>query len=275
LRKTDWPKSQACLEVGLPSNPDLTNEVAIDACIKELSSAISKALTDSTPKCHPRADPRPTIPARIQDEIRLKNQLRRRWQTIRNPAVKAEVNHLQRSVTTQLNEWRNDQWSNTLKNLDPEHQSLWKMTKRVMKIPTPSPPLVTPGGLALSDSEKAEALADSLEAQFQPVTDPTVPAIIEVVNEMMRANSFAPESAPTLTNPMEFQDAIRGLKVGKAPGPDGIPNRALKHLPLSVISLLVVLFNAILRKKYFPKPWKQARVFDPETREGPGSALLI
>ena len=39
-----------------------------------------------------------------------------------------------------------------------------------MRIPTPAPPLVTPGGLALSDSEKAEALADSLEAQFQPAT---------------------------------------------------------------------------------------------------------
>ena len=40
-----------------------------------------------------------------------------------------------------------------------------------MKIPTPSPPLVTPGGIALSVSEKAEALADSLEDQFQPVND--------------------------------------------------------------------------------------------------------
>jgi hypothetical protein len=48
---------------------------------------------------------------------------------------------------------------------------MWKMTKRVMRMPTPSPPLVTQGGLALSDSEKAEALADSIEAQFQPVND--------------------------------------------------------------------------------------------------------
>jgi len=56
-----------------------------------------------------------------------------------------------------------------------------------MKIPTPSPPVVTPGGLALSDSEIAEALANSLEAQFQSVNDPSVPAVIEVVNEAMRA----------------------------------------------------------------------------------------
>jgi hypothetical protein len=73
-------------------------------------------------------------------------------------------------------------------------------------------------------------------------------------------HTLAPASEPKLTNPTKVQDAIRGLKVGKAPGPDGIPNRALKHLPLSVVSLLVVLFNAILRTQYFPAVWKHARV---------------
>ena len=96
-----------------------------------------------------------------------------------------------------------------------------------MRIPTPSPPLVTPEGLALSDSEKAEALTDSSEAQFQTVNDPSVLAVIEVVNEAMRAYSFALASRPKLTNPTEGEDAIRGLKVGKTPGPDCIPNRAL------------------------------------------------
>jgi hypothetical protein len=105
-------------------------------------------------------------------------------------------------VTTQLNGWRNDQKSNMLESLDPEDQSLWKMTKRVTRIPTPSPPSVTPTGLALSDSEIAEVLAESVEAQFQPVTDPSFSAVIEVVNEAMRAHSFAPASEPTLTNPM-------------------------------------------------------------------------
>jgi hypothetical protein len=93
------------------------------------------------------------------------------------------------------------------------------------------------------DSEKAEVLADSLEAQFQPVNDPSVPAVIEVVNEAMRASFFAPASEPKRTNPMEVQDAIRDLIVGKAPGPAVIPNRALKHLPLSVVSLQVVLLK--------------------------------
>jgi hypothetical protein len=74
-------------------------------------------------------------------------------------------------------------------------------------------PLVTPGGIALSDSEKAEALADSLETQFQPVTDPSVPAVIETVDVGLKSYFMAPAGEPKFTNPEEVQEAIRGLKV--------------------------------------------------------------
>jgi len=92
-------------------------------------------------------------------------------------------------------------------------------------------PLVTPGGIALSDSEKAEALADNLEGQFQPVTDLSVRAVIETVDVALRSYFLSPASEPQLTTPDEIHEAIRGLKVGKAPGPNVLPNRALKHLP--------------------------------------------
>jgi hypothetical protein len=52
------------------------------------------------------------------------------------------------------------------------------------------------GGLALSDSEEEEALADSLEAQFQPVNDPSDPAVIEMANKAMHAYECAPASEP-------------------------------------------------------------------------------
>jgi hypothetical protein len=76
----------------------------------------------------------------------------------------------------------------------------------------------------------------------------------------LQAYSYAPASEPKLTNPKEVQDAIRGLKVGKAPGPNGLPNRALKHLPQRAISLLVALINAVLLAQYFSPVWKHARV---------------
>ena len=87
-------------------------------------------------------------PDRIQNEIL--NRLRRQWQIFSDPALKAKFNRLQRSVTNQLNEWKNDQWSFTLESLDPEDQSLWKVTRRVMRITTPStPPGYTRGTCSL------------------------------------------------------------------------------------------------------------------------------
>ena len=62
-----------------------------------------------------------------------------------------------------------------------------------MRIFSPSIPVVTPGGPAPSDSKNAEALADSLEAQFQPVKNPSVPTAIEVVNEAMQATLLLPQ----------------------------------------------------------------------------------
>jgi hypothetical protein len=49
------------------------------------------------------------------------------------------------------------------------------------------------GGLSLSDSEKAEALADSLQPHFQPVDDPWDPAVTEMFNVDIRAYEYAPE----------------------------------------------------------------------------------
>jgi hypothetical protein len=74
------------------------------------------------------------------------------------------------------------------------------------------------------------------------VTNPSVPAVIETVNVGLRSYFRVPASEPKSTNPGEVLDAIRGLRVSKAPGPNGIPNRALKHLPQRAVALLVKIF---------------------------------
>lgn len=71
--------------------------------------------------------------------------------------------------------------------LDPVDPSLCKMTRRVTRVSTPSPPLVTPEGLALSDSGKTEGLADCLEAQFHRLNDRPKPAALKIFYEPMEA----------------------------------------------------------------------------------------
>jgi hypothetical protein len=66
---------------------------------------------------------------------------------------------------------------------------------------------------------------------------------METVDVGLRSYFRVPASEPKLTNPEEVQDAIRGLRVSKAPGPNGIPNRALKLLPQPAVSLLVEIIT--------------------------------
>ena len=123
-----------------------------------------------------------------------------------------------------------------------------------------SPPPWSPQRGSLSQTIKAETLAHNLDAQFQPVLDPSFPAVIETFDMTLRSYFLSPASEPHLTTPGEVHDANRGFKVSKPPGPNDIPNRALKHLPKRAVSLLVHIFNAVLRTHRFPQTWKHARV---------------
>jgi hypothetical protein len=120
--------------------------------------------------------------------------------------------------------------------------------------------LLVPGGLALSDSEKAEALTDSVKAQFQSLNDPSSPAGIEKVDELVRAYEYAFASEPKLTSPSEVEGVTKGLKSVNTQGPNGVPNRALKHLNKRDITVITNLFNALLHRQYFPPAWKHALV---------------
>jgi hypothetical protein len=92
--RMDWAAFQACLHDTLPGNPVVNDEEAIDKCVEELTNAIQEATAASAPRRRRRANPRPPLPASIQDEIRLKKRLRRQWQVTRDPALKAQVNRL-------------------------------------------------------------------------------------------------------------------------------------------------------------------------------------
>ena len=232
--------------------------MAIDTCIENFSGAILKALAASTPNCRSRADPRPPIPAGTQDEICLKNRLRRRWQVTREPPLRAEVSRLQRSATCQLNEWRNDQWGATLESLDTEDQSLCTMTKRVMRVPTPSPPWSPRGNRFFRSWESRSPRWQSGDS-------------VSFCDRSFGADSYwdswrgaevllpDPCQRTQVNQPWRGPGSYQGSQGQQGAGPNGIPNRALKHLPQRAVSLLVQIFNAVLLT-HFPSVWKHARV---------------
>ena len=125
------------------------------------------------------------------------------------------------------------------------------------------PPLIRPDHtIAADDTEKAECLADSLEAQCTPSGQPCDPSHIERVDSAVAEWASTPPQGEPLrpTSTDEVKALIKNLKDRKAPGPDKISNRTFKSLPAQFISLLVIIFNSLLKSCSFPDKWKEAIV---------------
>ncbi|GBL53740.1 RNA-directed DNA polymerase from mobile element jockey [Araneus ventricosus] len=120
--------------------------------------------------------------------------------------------------------------------------------------------LITSTKVVFTNQEKAEAIADSLEKQFQlnELSHPPTEALVT-----RRQNKFFkhhPTDKIEPCKPSEIIQIIGKLKTVKSPGIDGFTNLMLQRLPIKSILRLVEIINAILKFHHFPNAWKTAIV---------------
>ncbi|GFS56306.1 hypothetical protein TNIN_35201 [Trichonephila inaurata madagascariensis] len=108
------------------------------------------------------------------------NRARKAWQFTRCPQDKRTLNNLQNKIHRKVRSLTNKTWENTLNSLSVKGGSLRGMSKALRKKRTPVSTLKGPNNIALSDSDKEESLACSLETQFQDndITNETTDIIL-------------------------------------------------------------------------------------------------
>jgi hypothetical protein len=79
------------------------------------------------------------------------------------------------------------------------------------------------------------------------------------VHRFIIDSAYYPDWLALYPEPRQDRGTYTGEPGIKTSVLNGIPNRAIKHLPRSVVSLLK-LFNAILRMQYFSPAWRHSRV---------------
>ncbi|GBP13417.1 RNA-directed DNA polymerase from mobile element jockey [Eumeta japonica] len=109
--------------------------------------------------------------------------------------------------------------------------------------------------------KKAECLANSIERQCSH-TSPShdllhTSRVEEKVHQKVSLNPKDDLDPVTLD---EIKGLVKNLKTRKAPGLDGISNKAIEFFYLPLLTLLVAIFNACLKKCYFPEMWKDADI---------------
>ncbi|GFV42888.1 hypothetical protein TNCV_2593361 [Trichonephila clavipes] len=79
-----------------------------------------------------------------------------------DPNDKTILNGLQNEINRKVNALTQKQWEDKLISLDPEDSSLWNMAKGFRKKGSSISSLTCPTGIAYTDTQKAETLANSL-----------------------------------------------------------------------------------------------------------------
>ncbi|GFW34830.1 RNA-directed DNA polymerase from mobile element jockey [Trichonephila clavipes] len=156
----------------------------------------------------------------------------------------------------------------------PKTTPCGELQKRSERKPSPISALNGPTGIALSDTNKTEVIAQSLESQFQlnDIHNPHKDEVItSVVDAYLDSNANNIDLIPP-TLPSEIIQIIKKIKIKKCPGRDGITNKMIKKLPKLTIFKITNIVNNMLTLRYFPKSWKTAVVV-PILKPGKNSAL--
>lgn len=255
-------KFKESLDTHPPSHANLTTPNDIDNAILSLTSSIIAASTSSTFSPSPDyAKHLNQLPAEITGLIREKNKLLRWARVTLDPNIKREANRLTQRIKYLIKDLNDTKWQNKVASLDTGDNSLWRMTRALTSEKRAGiPPIHRPGGVATTDSEKAEIFADSLQEQF---TINNTGLITDTHKINSAAHTLLTQTSTDTLTPVSTETVktiIRGLSTRKAPGPDEVTNLMIKNLTDQKIIELTRIFNRCLHLSYFPLSWKSANV---------------
>ncbi|GFU55341.1 RNA-directed DNA polymerase from mobile element jockey [Trichonephila clavipes] len=152
-----------------------------------------------------------------QTLFKTRNRARKIYQYSRNPADKTTLNRIQNKIKRKIQAVTQKQWEDKLASLDTVDGSLWSTTKGFKKKRSPISALKGNTGIAYTDEEKAETLANSLESQFQlnNISNPTQDnnPIRLVTRFFNNENNF--DDSPSITKPSEIVQIINNFKIKK------------------------------------------------------------
>ncbi|GBO28534.1 putative RNA-directed DNA polymerase from transposon BS [Araneus ventricosus] len=183
------------------------------------------------------------------------------FQNSRNRALKRKMNDLNKQIAKLGEKIESERLNNKLVNINIYDGKLWNFVRPFKCKKQNIPTLNGTANIALTDIEKANCLANSLETQFtlNNISDTNTENTVKHSVERFRTLNVKCTDTD-LPSPSEVLDCIKKLKNNKAPGIDNVSNMMIKKLPHNVIFYLTFLFHKILILGHFPQRWKTATV---------------
>ncbi|GFY10737.1 uncharacterized protein TNCV_1122601 [Trichonephila clavipes] len=122
-----------------------------------------------------------------------------------------ELNRLQNAIKRKIYHYRQQAWEDNLSTLNAEDNSLWGIAKAFRKKTSPISALNGPTGIALSDTNKTEVIAHSLEKQFH-LNDIHNPRKDEIITSVVDAYMDSNINNTDIIPPLSHLKLFRSLK---------------------------------------------------------------
>ncbi|GFY41154.1 uncharacterized protein TNIN_450121, partial [Trichonephila inaurata madagascariensis] len=178
--------------------PKASSTQEIESQVRDLTSEILTAHdTASKPATHSEL---PFVQGELKHLFKERNRARKLWQFTRHPQHKTELNRLQNTIKRKVGLYRQQVWEDHFTSLDAEDGSLWGTAKAFRKKAAPISALDGPNGTALSDTNKTDIIANSLESQFKlsDIQNPHKDEIItNIVDAYLTTNINNTDSLPS------------------------------------------------------------------------------
>ncbi|GFU95022.1 uncharacterized protein TNCV_4138061 [Trichonephila clavipes] len=243
LRSPPQIRNLSWLPLSMPHQVQITETweptSTIDSQVSNLTDEILNAhASASRPFYHTE---QPYVQGELKELFKERNKARKTWQHTRHPQHKTELNRLQNAIKRKIYHYRQQAWEDNLSTLNAEDNSLWGIAKAFRKKTSPISALNGPTGIALSDTNKTEVIAHSLEKQFHlnDIHNPRKDEIItSVVDAYMDSNINNTDIIPPLSHLKLFR-SLKRLKSKSVRGEMGSLTKCLKNYRASLFSRLL------------------------------------
>lgn len=129
----NWQKFRDYLSHQLSVPKNMTNNIRIETEIEQFTSLIHNAIKESQTTVPRPGFKNPTIPNRLLKMIATKRQLRRKWQRLRLPHLKNQINNLGHHINKQLEKIRFTTFQKSISQITPASHDQWSIIRHLTK----------------------------------------------------------------------------------------------------------------------------------------------
>ena len=245
--KTDWEKFKGTLQDLLPDIPhpnDLSSIAAIDEYTNQLTTALRKAIVETTPLRKPCRHSKPWWTPELKALQRQAHRQRNLYRRTHSPIDKEAWVEKAKKYTEGILRAIRMKWKEYVGNADGK--SIFQIKNYALNKATSSL-IPTLDGQATTQEEKVEA--------FTKIFFPRPPPADLTDITQTKDYPLSVPYGPSITIE-QIQVAVQRMAPKKAPGPDGIPNKVIQKALPYIERHLQTLMQASLDIGHFPKAFR-------------------